>query len=77
VLFPNDTIPAGQALGPVIHVAAMFWLSLFPFATGWMGEQLQPATRAVRSGPADSRDRDYALQQAVIRSQAAESIFGV
>ena len=37
----------------------LFWLSLFPFATGWMGENhfTAAAHRALRRGAADGRDR--------------------
>ena len=54
-------MPAEHVTGAMLwaNLHLLFWLSLFPFATGWMGENHFAATahRAVRRGAADGRDR--------------------
>ena len=47
----------GAVLWANLHL--LFWLSLFPFATAWMGENHVATAphRALRGGPADGRDR--------------------
>jgi uncharacterized membrane protein len=64
----------GAILWANLHL--LFWLSLIPFATGWMGENhFAPATAAVYGAallmPAIAY---YILQQAIIASQGADSI---
>jgi uncharacterized membrane protein len=54
----------------------LFWLSLFPFATGWMGENHFSALPAAVYGFVllMAAIAYYLLQQAIIRSQGPDSI---
>ena len=54
----------------------LFWLSLFPFATGWMGENHFSALPTALYGLVLllAASAYYLLQQAIIRSQGPESI---
>jgi len=54
----------------------LFWLSLFPFATGWMGENHFSALPTALYGTVllMAAIAYYLLQQAIIRSQGPDSI---
>jgi uncharacterized membrane protein len=54
----------------------LFWLSLFPFATGWMGENHFTAVPTALYGVVllMAAIAYYLLQQAIIRSQGPDSI---
>ncbi len=54
----------------------LFWLSLFPFATGWMGENHFAAVPTALYGVVllMAAIAYYVLQQAIIRAQGPESI---
>src|SRR5260370_17870892 len=54
----------------------LFWLSLFPFATGWMGENHFTAVPTALYGVVllMAAIAYLVLQQAIIRSQGQESI---
>jgi uncharacterized membrane protein len=54
----------------------LFWLSLFPFATGWMGENHFSALPAALYGVVllMAAIAYYLLQQAIIRSQGRDSL---
>src|SRR5215813_15335474 len=54
----------------------LFWLSLFPFATGWMGENHFAALPVALYGVVllMAAIAYYLLQQAIIRSQGPDSI---
>ena len=73
-LLHATTTVTGAILWANLHL--LFWLSLFPFATGWMGENhfsaLPTAVYAVVLLMAAIAY--YLLQQAIIRSQGADSI---
>jgi uncharacterized membrane protein len=54
----------------------LFWLSLFPFATGWMGENHFTAAPTVLYGLVllMAAIAYYLLQQTIIRAQGEDSI---
>ncbi len=64
----------GGILWANLHL--LFWLSLFPFATGWMGENHFSALPTALYGVVllMAGSAYYLLQQAIIRSQGADSI---
>ena len=64
----------GAMLWANLHL--LFWLSLFPFATGWMGENHFSALPTALYGLVLllAASAYYLLQQAIIRSQGPESI---
>ena len=65
---------SGGILWTNLHL--LFWLSLFPFATGWMGENHFTALPAALYGIVllMAAISYYLLQQAIIRVQGPESI---
>src|SRR5687768_5648470 len=73
LLHASSTVTGG-ILWANLHL--LFWLSLFPFATGWMGENHFTAVPiALYSGVLlMAAIAYYLLQQAIIRSQGPESI---
>ncbi len=64
--------------GPILwaNLHLLFWLSLFPFATGWMGENHFAAVPTALYGVVllMAAIAYYVLQQAIIRAQGPESI---
>lgn len=68
------TIVTGAILWANLHL--LFWLSLFPFATGWMGENHFSALPTALYGVVllMAAGAYYLLQQAIIRSQGPDSI---
>jgi uncharacterized membrane protein len=64
--------------GPILwaNLHLLFWLSLFPFATGWMGENHFSALPAALYGVVllMAAIAYFVLQQAIIRSQGPDSI---
>ena len=64
----------GAMLWANLHL--LFWLSLFPFATGWMGENGFTAVPAALYGAVllMAAIAYYLLEQAIIRAQGADSI---
>jgi uncharacterized membrane protein len=68
------TVVTGPILWANLHL--LFWLSLFPFATGWMGEnRFTAAPTALYGGVLLMAALAYlALQQAIIRVQGQDSI---
>ena len=64
----------GAILWANLHL--LFWLSLFPFATAWMGENHFSALPAALYGLVllMAAIADYLVQQAIIRSQGPDSI---
>jgi len=66
----------GGMLWANLHL--LFWLSLFPFATGWMGEnQFAPLPSAVYGGVLLMAALAwYVLQTLIVRSQGPESRLG-
>ncbi len=68
------TTVTGAILWANLHL--LFWLSLFPFATGWMGENHFSRLPTALYGVVllMAAIAYYALQQAIIRSQGAASI---
>ncbi len=68
------TSVTGAMLWANLHL--LFWLSLFPFATGWMGENhFTPMPTALYGGVLlMAAIAYYILQQAIIRSQGPASI---
>src|SRR4029079_4975240 len=64
----------GAMLWANLHL--LFWLSLFPFATGWMGENHFTAVPTALSGVAllMAAIAYSVLQQTIIRAQGRESI---
>src|SRR5215470_18655114 len=64
--------------GPILwaNLHLLFWLSLFPFTTGWMGENHFTAVPTALYGVVllMAAIAYYLLQQAIIRSQGQESI---
>jgi uncharacterized membrane protein len=64
----------GAILWANLHL--LFWLSLFPFATGWMGENHFSALPTAVYGMVllMAALAYYLLQQAIIRSQGPDSI---
>jgi uncharacterized membrane protein len=68
------TTVTGTILWANLHL--LFWLSLFPFATGWMGENHFAAVPTALYGMVllMAAIAYYVLQQAIIRAQGPESI---
>ena len=68
------TTVTGAILWANLHL--LFWLSLFPFATGWMGENHFSALPTALYGVVllMAAIAYYVLQAAIIRSQGANSI---
>jgi uncharacterized membrane protein len=68
------TAVTGTILWANLHL--LFWLSLFPFATGWMGENHFAAVPTALYGVVllMAAIAYYVLQQAIIRAQGPESI---
>jgi uncharacterized membrane protein len=68
------TAVTGGILWANLHL--LFWLSLFPFATGWMGENhFSPLPTALYGVVLlMAAIAYYVLQQAIIRSQGTDSI---
>jgi uncharacterized membrane protein len=64
--------------GPMLwaNLHLLFWLSLFPFATGWMGENhFAPAPSALYGGVLLMAAIAYwVLQQTIIASEGADSV---
>jgi uncharacterized membrane protein len=64
--------------GPILwaNLHLLFWLSLFPFATGWMGENHFGVVPTALYGVVllMAAIAYYVLQQAIIRAQGPESI---
>src|SRR5438874_4005580 len=73
-LLHATTIVTGAILWANLHL--LFWLSLFPFATGWMGENHFSALPTALYGVVllMAAGAYYLLQQAIIRSQGPDSI---
>src|SRR5262252_5140422 len=73
-LLHATTTVTGAILWANLHL--LFWLSLFPFATGWMGENHFSALPAALYGAVllMAAIAYYLLQQAIIRSQGPDSI---
>src|SRR5215210_6658392 len=73
MLHASSTV-TGAMLWANLHL--LFWLSLFPFATGWMGENhFSPLPTALYGVVLlMAAIAYYALQQAIIRSQGTDSI---
>ena len=68
------TIVTGAMLWANLHL--LFWLSLFPFATGWMGENHFSAvpTALYAAVLLMAAIAYYVLQQVIIRAQGTNSI---
>jgi uncharacterized membrane protein len=68
------TTVTGTILWANLHL--LFWLSLFPFATGWMGENHFAAVPSALYGVVllMAAIAYYVLQQAIIRAQGPASI---
>src|SRR5499433_2952753 len=68
------TTVTGPMLWANLHL--LFWLSLFPFATGWMGENQFTAVPTALYGVVllMAAIAYYVLQQTIIRAQGHESI---
>jgi uncharacterized membrane protein len=62
--------------GPVLWANLLFWLSLVPFTTGWMGENHFAAMPTAMYGVVllASAIAYYVLQQTIIASQGPDSI---
>ena len=73
-LLHASTTVTGAILWANLHL--LFWLSLFPFATGWMGENHFSALPTALYGVVllMAAIAYYLLQQAIIRSQGPDSI---
>ena len=73
-LLHATTTITGVILWANLHL--LFWRSLFPFATGWMGENHFSATPTALYGVVllMAAIAYYLLQQAIIRSQGPDSI---
>ena len=69
-----STSVTGAMLWANLHL--LFWLSLFPFATGWMGQNHFTAAPTVIYGLVllMAAIAYYLLQQTIIRSQGEDSI---
>jgi len=67
-----------RATGPILwaNLHLLFWLSLFPFATGWLGENHFAAVPAALYGVVllMAGVAYFVLQQAIIASQGPESL---
>jgi uncharacterized membrane protein len=68
------TVVTGPVLWANLHL--LFWLSLFPFTTGWMGENHFTAVPTALYGAVllMAAIAYYLLQQAIIRAQGQGSI---
>ena len=68
------TMVTGAMLWANLHL--LFWLSLFPFATGWMGENHFAAVPTALYGVVllMAAIAYYVLEQAIIRAQGPDSI---
>jgi uncharacterized membrane protein len=68
------TMVSGATLWANLHL--LFWLSLFPFATGWMGENHFAPAPTVLYGVVllMAAIAYYVLQQVIIRAQGPNSI---
>src|SRR5690242_7972837 len=68
------SVVTGAMLWANLHL--LFWLSLFPFATGWMGENHFTAAPTVLYGVVllMAAIAYYVLQQMIIRAQGNDSI---
>lgn len=66
----------GGILWANLHL--LFWLSLFPFATGWMGESNFASVPVLVYGVVSlcAANAYYILQRLIIRSQGDESALG-
>jgi uncharacterized membrane protein len=73
-LLHTCTVVTGAMLWANLHL--LFWLSLFPFATGWMGENHFAAAPTVLYGIVLSMAAIayYLLEQAIMRAQGQDSI---
>jgi uncharacterized membrane protein len=69
-----STTVTGAVLWANLHL--LFWLSLFPFTTGWMGENHFAGVPSALYGAVllMAAVAYYLLQQAIIRAQGADSI---
>ena len=69
-----SSVVTGAVLWANLHF--LFWLSLFPFTTGWMGENHFTAVPSALYGVVllMAAIAYYLLQQAIIRAQGADSI---
>jgi uncharacterized membrane protein len=69
-----STAVTGAMLWANLHL--LFWLSLFPFATGWMGQNRFTAAPTVLYGLVllMAAIAYYLLQQTIIRAQGEDSI---
>jgi TMEM175 potassium channel family protein len=69
-----STVVTGTMLWANLHL--LFWLSLFPFATGWMGENHFTTVPTALYGVVllMAASAYYLLQQAIIRAQGQDSI---
>jgi uncharacterized membrane protein len=69
-----STTVTGAVLWANLHL--LFWLSLFPFTTGWMGENHFAGVPSALYGAVllMAAIAYYLLQQAIIRAQGADSI---
>src|SRR5436853_911591 len=68
-----STVVTGAMLWANLHL--LFWLSLFPFATGWMGENHFTAVPTALYGVVllMAAIAYYLLEQAIIRAQGPDS----
>src|SRR5580765_791280 len=67
------TTVTGEILWANLHL--LFWLSLFPFATGWMGENYFTAVPTALYGIVllMAAIAYYVLQQTIVRAQGKDS----
>jgi len=69
---------AGRVTGPMLwaNLHLLFWLSLFPFATGWMGENHFAAAPSIAYGVVllMAAVAYWILQSTIIASQGADSL---
>jgi len=70
----TSTTVTGAMLWANLHL--LFWLSLFPFATGWMGENHFAAVPTSLYGVAllMAAVAYYLLEQSIIRAQVPDSL---
>jgi uncharacterized membrane protein len=73
-LLNTCTVVTGAMLWANLHL--LFWLSLFPFATGWMGENHFAAAPTVLYGVVllMAAIAYYLLEQAIMRAEGQDSI---
>ena len=73
-LLHASTVVTGAMLWANLHL--LFWLSLFPFTTGWMGENHFTAVPTALYGLVllMAAIAYYLLQQAIIRAQGQDSM---